>query len=303
MKPIMNPTRGCLTWILALACFVIASTPDVNAQSLPNGVAAGDVDQSSAVLWARSAALGLITFEYFEKGYTAIRTSIDATVTDATIPAKVEIYDLTPGTRYTYVVTDSAGDSAEGTFQTPFGEGNHGLRFGVSGDWRGELAPYPAISNVASRELNFFAALGDTVYADVASIDLPESQARTIEDFRIKHNEVYREHFGENIWAAARASTSLYVTFDDHEVTNDFAGGAAPSSDSRFDQSATFINETELFRNGVQAFLEYNPIREERYGDMGDPRTAGKTRLYRYRTFGTDAAIFLLDARSFRDKS
>ena len=41
----------------------------------------------------------------------------------------------------------------------------HGLRFGVAGDWRGELAPYPAISNVAGRNLDFFVEHGDTIYA------------------------------------------------------------------------------------------------------------------------------------------
>jgi hypothetical protein len=133
-------------------------------------------------------------------------------------------------------------------------------------------------------------------------VDVPLSQARTIEEFRMKHNEVYHERLGENFWAAARASTALYATIDDHEVTNDFAGGASPASDVRFDQSATFIHETELFRNGVQAFHEFNPIREELYGDTGDTRTAEKPKLYRYRTFGSDAAIFLLDARSFRDE-
>jgi phosphodiesterase/alkaline phosphatase D-like protein len=43
------------------------------------------------------------------------------------------------------------------------------------------------------------------------------------------------------------------------------------------------------------------PIRQETYGKTDDPRTAGKPKLYRYRTFGSDAAIFVLDARSFRD--
>ncbi len=291
--------KGSLLMALAAAS---ATTP-IRAQSLPNGVASGDVDQTSAVLWARSTALGVMTFGYTGEADSNNSPLIEAAVTDATIPVKIELRNLTPGTRYTYVVTNPVGESASGTFLTPFEEGFHGLRFGVSGDWRGELAPYPAISNIASRDLDFFAALGDTVYADIPSIDLPASQAYTLEEFRIKHNEVYRERFDENTWAAARASTSLYVTIDDHEVTNDFAGGASPSSDPLFfDQSATYINETDLFHNGVQAFQEYNPIREEFYGDTGDPRTAGKPKLYRYRTFGSDAAIFLVDARSFRDE-
>jgi hypothetical protein len=89
---------------------------------------------------------------------------------------------------------------------------------------------------------------------------------------------------------------------DDHEVTNDFAGGAPADSDARFAQTGVLINESALFQNGLQAFQEFNPIRDEYYGDTQDPRTAGKRKLYRYRTFGRDAAIFMLDARSFRDQ-
>src|SRR5262245_17956610 len=54
-----------------------------------------------------------------------------------------------------------------------------------------------------------------------------------------------------------------------------------------------------LFNIGLQAFQEYNPVRAETYPRSGVPRTSGKARLYRYRTFGDDAALFLLDERSF----
>src|SRR5438445_11103264 len=94
-----------------------------------------------------------------------------------------------------------------------------------------------------------------------------------------------------------------YTSIDDHEVTNDFTGGAPPSSDPRFAQFPDpWINETELYRNGVQVFHESNPIADELYGTTGDPRTSQKPKLYRYRTFGSDAALFMLDARSYRDR-
>lgn len=297
----MNHMTRITTWLLGFA-FVFAQGVAARAQTLPNGVASGDIDQTSVILWARSTFLGRVTFAYAEAADLSSEQIIEAVAEDATIPVKVEVAGLKPGTHYGYRITNAGGESESGTFRTPFEDGLHGLRFGVTGDWRGELAPYPAISNIAERDLDFFAVLGDTIYADVPSIDLPASQARTIEEFRIKHNEVYRERFGENFWAAARASTAFFATIDDHEVTNDFAGGAAPETDERFDVGGEFINETDLFANGLQSFYEYNPIREESYGETGDRRTSGKPRLYRYRTFGSDAAIFLLDARSFRDE-
>lgn len=274
--------------------------------TLPNGVAAGDVTQTSAVLWAHSTAPGTIVFEYNQDmldGSFRELGSVEAEVTDPTVPVKVVIEGLEPGGHYFYNVTDAAGGEASGHFRTPAAVGTRqGLRFGVSGDWRGELSPYPAISNAAGRDLDFFVAHGDTIYADFPSPDLPGPQALTLEEYRIKHNEVYGTRDGMNTFAALRESTALFATIDDHEVTNDFAGGAPPSSDIRFeDDPSSLINETVLYNNGLQVFQEYNPLRDEFYGETGDPRTAGKRKLYRYVTFGSDAAIFLLDSRSFRD--
>jgi len=274
----------------------------VHAQTLPHGVAAGDVDQTSAVLWARSTAIGELAFEYAANPDFVDAGTVAAEVLDPSIPVKVEIGSLSAGTTYFYRVTDAGGATAEGTFRTPAGEGYHGLRFGVSGDWRGELAPYPSIANVPESDLDFFVALGDTIYADIGSIDFPGDQAMTLEDFRAKHNEVYSERLGQNGLADLRASTALLACVDDHEVTNDFSGGASPESDPRFDQTGDYINETQLWSNGMSVFQEYNPIRDEFYGDRGDPRTSGKRKLYRFRRYGHDAAIMMLDARSFRDQ-
>ncbi len=295
----MSRTKAGARLTLVFSLWVVGGA---FGQSLPNGVAAGDVDQSSGILWARGTAVGEIIFEYAENSLFVDAEAIVAGVTDSEVPVKVEAGPLIEGTTYFYRVTDAAGATAEGTFRTPAAEGYHGLRFGVSGDWRGELAPYPSISNVPDSDLDFFVALGDTIYADIGSIDFPGEQARTVEEFRIKHNEVYSGRFGQNALANLRASTALLAVNDDHEVTNDFSGGAAPDSDPRFDRTGDYINETQLWSNGMSVFQEYNPIRDEFYGDTGDPRTSGKRKLYRFRRYGHDAAIMMLDARSFRDE-
>ena len=277
------------------------------ADPLPNGVAAGDVTPTSVVLWARSDVAGTVSFEYgTDETFDTVVGAVTADVTDPLQPVRVEIGGLSEATAYVYRATDAAGDSSTGRFRTPVTAGMNGLRFGVSGDWRGELNPYPAISNLPERDLDFFVALGDTIYADYPSVDVPLSQATTLADFRLKHNEVYRTRFGESSWIDARASTTIYAMIDDHEVANDFAGGALVGSDPRFDETGTLLNETQLFQVGMQAFQEYNPVRDEYYGETGetgDATTAGKRKLYRFRTFGQDAAMLMLDARSFRDES
>ncbi|MBI1825234.1 MAG: alkaline phosphatase D family protein [Planctomycetes bacterium] len=274
---------------------------DVN--TLPNGVAAGDVDQTSAILWTHTTTLGEVRFEYSTSQDFSNANIVTTSASNSAIPVKVEITGFNPNTQYYYRVTNATGAASAGQFRTLAEVGGlHGLRFGVSGDWRGELRPYPVIANIPARDLVFFLSAGDSIYADVPSVDFPFPQARSLLEFRVKHNEVYSERFGQNSWAPVRASTAIYAIFDDHEVTNDFAGGAPPSTDTRFDNTGAYINETRLFNNGVEVFHEYNPIRAERYGDTGDPRTAHKRKLYRSRTFGSDAALIILDARSFRDK-
>ena len=265
------------------------------AGTLPNGVAAGDTTPTSTVLWARATTIDDVLFEYSTDPTfgTAVLTAT-ATVTDLLRPVKVQIAELGPATTYYYRVADAGGASGTGRFRTAAAGGAHaGLRFGVSGDWCGDLAPYPSIANADERDLDFFVEHGDTIIA---------GSATTLEEFRLRHNEVYSTHLGLNTWAALRAATSILATIDDNDVRDSFAGGAIPSSDSRFDDTGAFINETELYGNALRAFQEYNPLQDEFYGATGDGRTAGKRKLYRLNRHGRDAAVFILDTRSFRDE-
>jgi alkaline phosphatase D len=249
--------------------------------------------------------LGPLLFEYraAAHGHGRRASRALALVTDPDVPIKLEIRDLEPGTRYVYSATSWTGDEETGTFVTPWPpETSHGLRFGVTGDARGDLAPYPALRNAPDRGLDFFVNLGDTIYADVPSAAFPESQARTLFEFRLKHDEVLSRRLRLNAFGRLRGSTSWFGMIDDHEVTDDFSGGASPLTDSRFlPSSSAYINETPLYQNGLRAFQEFNPFANEFYGETADPRTQHKRRLYRYRLFGRDAAILILDARSFRD--
>lgn len=298
------------TLLLAAAGLVLGATaaaqhsPGSWRAPLPNAVAAGDVDQDSAVLWARTPRRGLVFFQVStRRNFLGDTVTLLQPVWDPRQPAKVQVRGLRSGKRYYYRAIQGLRSLSAGTFKTPAAPGKRrGVRFGVSGDQRGDIAPFPAVRNVPARNLDLFVELGDTIYADVASPNLPQSQAKTLLDYRIKHEEVYAARLGLNTLAELRSSTALLAMIDDHEVTNDFAGGADPKTDPRFPAtSEKFINETELYRNGLGVFHEYNPIQSLRYGNTGDPRTAAKPKLYRVRRYGDDAVVILLDARSFRD--
>ena len=301
--------RGIAFWLAAFG----AVSAGAEGPTLPNGVACGDVTQTSAVLWAHSTALGEVAFEYSGlEDFGLIDGYRTVTVVDANQPVKAEISGLLPGTRYYYRITNAQSEVAMGRFRTPQNAGIvAGLRFGASGDWQ-QPPPFPSVKSVAERDLDFFIKLGDSIYADWETPALAGIvQARTLQDFRIKHSENLSSRFGSNAMALLNASTALLATIDDHEVVDNFAGGAAPgqSPDAPdvhplepplFTEAVSLVNQTQAYRDAMQAFQDYHPIRHELWDTPNDVRTDGKPKFYRKRTYGSDATVLVLDARSFR---
>jgi alkaline phosphatase D len=282
--------------------------------AFPNGISSGDVTQTSAVLWTRAVALGELTFEVAtDASFTQIVNTEQVTVTDSTVPMKVQVTDLDPNQQYFYRAIDADGHTIAGSFATASELGSYdGFHFGVGGDWIGELAPYISLKNAAAADLDLFIKLGDTIYADLIAathpvlgfgIFLPDpGGTTTLQEFQLKHDAVYSDQLGFNYWADLQSNTPILSMIDDHEVIDNFAGGAHPSSDLRFDQTGDFINETAFFATGLEAFHQFNAIEERTYSGTGDDLFDGAPDLYRYNTYGSDAAIMMLDERTFRDE-
>jgi phosphodiesterase/alkaline phosphatase D-like protein len=287
-----------VTMSAALAMVLVSGA----AAQLSNGVASGEVTSTSSLLWARSESAGPVNFEVStDASFSTIVASSTVSVVDPTAPVKASVAGLTPGTRYYYRATDASGDRSAGTFSTPRAAGRSGFRMGASGDWRGDLAPYPSLRNASTANLDMWMSMGDTIYADVSS-PAGSGQARTLAEFRAKHNEVLTPRLGMNVHRDIRQSTPVYALIDDHEVTNDFAGGAPAASDPRFGTSTGLINETSMYANGLQAFQEYHPMQHRVWSGTGDARMDGRPELYRTQRFGQDAQFFAVDGRSFRDQ-
>jgi phosphodiesterase/alkaline phosphatase D-like protein len=277
--------------------------------AFPNGISSGDVTQTSAVLWVRALVVGPLTFEIAtDANFEQIVQSEEILVTDRMVPVKLFVEDLDPNQQYFYRAVDAGGHTIEGSFDTAAEIGTHeGFHFGVGGDFMGDLAPFVSLKNAVDANLDLFIKLGDTIYADLVSVDgafAPDpGGTATLEEFQFKHHEVYSSHSGFNYWADLQATTPILAMIDDHEVIDNFAGGAEPSSDPRFaSQSGDFINETALFTTGLEAFNQFNAVNGEFYSGTGDDLFDGAPDLYRYNTYGSDAAIILLDQRSFRDE-
>jgi phosphodiesterase/alkaline phosphatase D-like protein len=298
--PTLLSTLGLAAWVLAapFACRDSGGRePRAPAQ---DGVAAGDVDAASAVVWVRARAAGPVRVEVAEEARPERPVfAAGLRVGAVDVPAKAEVSGLAAATRYVVRATWPEGRTARARFRTaaPAGE-RRGLRFGVSGDWAGDLAPYPSVGNVPARDLDFFVAVGDTVYADIASPAVPFARATTLAQQRAKHAEGYSARFGVDALAEARASTAWFATIDDHELSDAFAGleRVRPFLLGR----ARLANETAEYRAALRAFHEWNPIRETRWSGTGDAAVDGRPDLYRRRVLGADAVLLVLDTRSFR---
>lgn len=280
-----------------------------NGSTFPNRVAVGDVTQTSAVLWTRTTVPGNVSFELAtDPNFNTIFATLNQSTPDPLVPIKLPVGNLIPGTQYFYRVKNGVGATEVGSFRTAAPLGTQtGLRFGVSGTIQGELAPYPAIVNVPERNLDFFVQLGDTIYADSISPDLPQvRQASTSLEFDTKYNETISERAALNSWANLASSTPIYAVWDDHDIVNNFAGGSTPAQNiftqALFGTEGQFVNETPLFKTALQSFQDYKPLQDQFYGETGDPRTANKPKLSRTIVQGNDAASFILDVRSFRDQ-
>lgn len=157
--------------------------------------------------WTRGRSEGTVRFEYgrdpdFDDtdGAQNVEFIIPESET-LTIPKTVRISGLSAGTQYYYRAcrgdkcqpSELLGCEARGSFRTPFDVvSQHGLSFGVSSCFRGNLKPFVSIKNVPEKNLDFFVALGDTTYAD-SSDPAPPGQARTLAEFRVKHEFNYSQ--------------------------------------------------------------------------------------------------------------
>ena len=125
--------------------------------------------------------------------------------------------------------------------------------------------------------------LGDTIYSDT------EVPGYTLADVALTVDQkcaAYKTNLALKPWAKARGSAAYYGSWDDHEFINDFARG-----EDIFPLGVGDVNidGEKLYRTGVEAFTDYNPVTYKK-----------KTGIYRSVRWGKNLEVFFLDDRSFR---
>ncbi len=272
--------RRIIAVALVLAAAVVLSAgPASAARPFGEGVAAGEITPSEALLWTRAPRTGGLRVEVAAnkafKGLPIVKQLSARAIDDRTV--RVRIVSLKPGTRYWYRFRQGKAVSPVGTFVSAPGPASAaGVRFAISGDadatpgsnGRPAYNRFETYARMARERNHFNINLGDTIYSDSEVGGAPV--ARTI----VAKWEKYRLGLALPALRQLRGGAGLYSHWDDHEFINDF---------SRAEHGEA------IYRAGVKAFTDYAPV-----------GYSPATGLYRTFRWGRHLELFFLDERSFR---
>jgi alkaline phosphatase D len=263
------------------------------ARGFTLGVAAGEITDSSAIVWAHSSksGSGLVEFTTARKfggqGALAVARAKATKSHDNTVQAKLR--NLSPDTTYYYRFSIGKGTSDTGSFHTaPAPTKSKTIEFAWSGDTdaqnrQGETNPFwnnfEVYKRMAAEKNAFNVNMGDTIYSDTEVGSEQEGGnfvpgAPTALSLKAKWAK-YRMNFALKNIQKLRGSAGIYSHWDDHEFVNDFSQAE---------------NGAALYKNGVKAFTDYAPV-----------KWTSKDGLYRKFRWGKNLEVFFLDERSFRD--
>jgi alkaline phosphatase D len=271
------------------------------------GVASGDPTSDGVVLWTRLAPKPLegggmpmstvpVTWEIAEDpGFQSIAQSGTSLARpELGHSVHVEVNGLRPGREYWYRFFSGNEVSRTGRTKTapPAGAPVDRLRFAVCGCSNYEMGYFTACRHIAEEEFDFVFHTGDYIYesrADGGRRDLAVRQHLGDEIFTVvDYRNRYAQYKMDRDLLAAHASAPFIVTWDDHEVDNDYAG----DRDERGTPPEVFLLRRAA---AYQAYYESMPLR------AGSMPIGPNMRLYRRLHFGTLIDLSVLDTRQFRD--
>ena len=287
---------------LAPARLLRAQEIEFDSDPFTLGVASGYPEPGAVVLWTRLAPEPLapgggmprdadavsVDWEAAEDdSFRRIRRSGQAYATsDWGHSVHVEVAGLEPGRDYWYRFRSGGAQSPLGHTRTaPVDPGS--LKLAVASCQQYEGGHYAAYAAMARDDLDLVLHVGDYIYEmrgrtdRVRSHDAPECY--TLDDYRLRYS-LYKS---DPQLQAAHASCPWMVTWDDHEVDNDYADRRSLEGDAE---------ELFLARRAAayQAYYEHMPL-PRRMVPFGPHQ-----RLHARRGFGELAEIWTLDGRQFR---
>lgn len=285
--------RFVATTVAMVAGLALPPASAQAARGFTLGVAAGEVTDDSATVWAHSSKPGTGLVEYTTarkfsgRGALAVARARATKSNDNTV--QVKLRNLAPDTTYYYRFAIGRGTSDTGTFRTaPAPTRAKTIEFAWSGDTDaqnrlGESKPFwnnfEIFKRMAAEKNTFNVNFGDTIYSDTEVGSQQEGGtfvpgAPTALSVKAKWAK-YRMNLALRNLQTLRRTAGLYTHWDDHEFVNDFSVAE---------------NGSAIYKNGVRAFTDYSPVSYK-----------ARDGLYRKFRWGKNLEVFFLDQRSFRD--
>lgn len=282
--------------------------PQFAANPFSLGVASGDPLPAGIVLWTRLApdpldGGGMAPEPVEVRWELAAEDSFRSIVQSGTEIATPElahsvhadVTGLEPGRDYFYRFAAGGEISPVGRARTaPAANAPlNRLRFASVSCAHYEHGFFSPYRHLAAEEIDFTVCLGDYIYEYGMNTDyadgeepvrlFPGNETITLADYRNRY-ALYRT---DADLQAAHMAGPWIVTWDDHEVDNDYAG----SFSEHEDPVDSFLTRRAA---AYQAYYEHMPLRVDSMPHGSDAR------LYRRLRFGDLAEINLLDTRQYR---
>jgi alkaline phosphatase D len=279
------------------------------------GVASGDPLPDGVVLWTRlvadpfdAASMGTrpvpVAWEIAADPRFAnvVRRGMAVSRPEFAHSVHVDVRGLRPAREYWYRFRAGRHVSPAGRTRTaPSGSSSPGaLRVGVVNcqDWQNGY--WPAYSGLAEEDLDVVLHLGDYIYEYDPESGYPDrlhttpqtpglDQLSTLADYRARH----AQYKTDPALQTAHAAFPWIVTWDDHEVENNYADLV----DEIDDTGARHQDPQEFARQraaAYQAYYEHMPLRR------APVRGSANYRLFRRFDFGDLLRLNVLDTRQYR---
>ena len=317
-KSAAHPSRrDWLKWTVAATAPLAYSLSSAQAPLKHNpftlGVASGSPSHHSVVLWTRlmpDANSGQSNFassdisvqwEVADDEHFKVNRRSGQVVALATLAHSVhlELEGLQSDRWYFYRFQLGDAQSTVGRTRTlPHPEAMvQKLRVAYASCQRWEHGYFSAYDHMAQENLDMVLFLGDYIYEYAAAANPvripPGGWVTSLSDYRNR----YALNKSEKSLQAMHAQCPWLVTWDDHEVSNDYAGLVRG-----FSGNITLDFEAQRAQ-AYQAFYEHMPLRASALTRSLEGLARGaEMRIYGQVAFGKLANIYLLDDRQYRDR-
>lgn len=282
-----------------------AGAPRWQSDPFSLGVASGQPRPDSVLLWTRllpapEEALALerlpsVALDYELFADAALRQPLRTGRVNALATRGHSVHlplrGLQAGRDYWYRFHCAGATSPVGHTRTAPTEGAkvERLRLALASCQHWEHGHYAAHRDIARQDLDFVLFVGDYIYEGTGRMDSVRSHGgpapRTLDQYRVRH-ALYKS---DPALQAAHAAHPWVVTWDDHEVINDYAN----DRDQSYSDPALFLQRRA---NAYQAYFEHMPMLP--VGDASSGQVS--TRIHDRMLWGDLAELWTLDNRQHR---